>query len=56
VECKLRCINVRGESDPRRAFRPAFGGTEISDDWYRCTMGVIEISLGIYWSTGENLE
>jgi len=31
-ECKLRCINFRRVSDPRRAFRPAFGVTEISDD------------------------
>jgi len=43
VECKLRSINVRSESDLRRAFRPAFGVTGISDDWYSSTMGVIVI-------------
>jgi len=54
VECKLRCINFRRVSDPRRAFWPAFGVTEISDDQYRSTMGVIVISLGTPWSAGEN--
>ena len=32
VECKLRCVNFRRVSDCRRAFRPAFGVTEISVD------------------------
>jgi hypothetical protein len=27
----------------------------ICDDWYRSTMGVIVISLGTRWSTGENI-
>jgi len=54
VECKLRCINVRRVSDPRRAFRPAFGVTGISDHWYMSTMGVIGISLRTPRSAGEN--
>jgi len=54
VECKLRCVNFRRVSDTRRAFRPAFGVTKISDDWYRSTMGVIATSLGTPWSAGEN--
>jgi len=54
VECKLRCVNFRSVSDPRRAFRPAFAVTEISDDWYRSTMGVIVTSLGTPRSAGEN--
>ena len=45
VECKLKCVNSKRVSNPRRAFRPAFGATGISDDWYRSTMGVIVISL-----------
>jgi len=55
VECKLRCVNFRRVTDPGRAFRPAIGVTGISDDWYRCTLGVIIISLRTPWSTGENL-
>jgi len=43
-----------GVSNPIRAFQPAFGVTEISDDWYRSTMGVVVISLGIPRSTREN--
>jgi len=35
----------RRESDPRRAFQPAFGITGISDDWYGRTMGAIVKSL-----------
>ena len=54
MECKLRCVNFRRVSDPRRAFRPAFGVTEITDDWYRSTMGVIVISLGTPRSAREN--
>jgi len=54
VECKLRSINFRRVSDPRRAFCPALGVTGISDDWYRSTMGVIVISLGTRQSAGEN--
>jgi len=46
VECKLSCVNFRRVSDPRRAFRPAFRVTGISDDCYTSTMGVIGISLG----------
>jgi len=46
AECKLRRVNFRRESDPRRAIRPAFGVTGISDDWYRSTMGAVLISLG----------
>ena len=45
MECKLRCVNFRGLSDCRRAFRLAFRVTAISDDWYRTTMRVILISL-----------
>jgi hypothetical protein len=54
MECKLRCVNVRSVSGRRRAFRPAFRVTEISDDWYRSTVGVLEISLGTPNSAGEN--
>jgi len=45
VECKLRSINFRRVSDPRRAFQPAFGVTGISDEWYRSTMGAVVKSL-----------
>jgi hypothetical protein len=54
VECKLRWVNIRRVSDPRRAFRPAFGVTGISDDCYMCTMGVIVISLRTPRSAREN--
>jgi len=54
MECKLRCVNFRRVSDPTRAFQPAFGVTEISDYWYRCTMAVIVISLRTPRSAGEN--
>jgi hypothetical protein len=54
VECKLRCVNFRSISDPRRGFGPAFRVTEISDDWYRGTMRVIVISLGTPRSAREN--
>jgi len=54
VECKLRCVNFSRVSDPTKAFRPAFGVTEMSDDWYRRIMGVIMISLGTPRSAGEN--
>jgi hypothetical protein len=46
MECKLRSIKFRRVSDPRRAFRPAFGVTGISDDWYRSTIGAVMKSLG----------
>ena len=46
MECKLRSVNFRRVSDPRRAFRPAFGVTGISDDWYGSTMGAVVKSLG----------
>jgi len=54
VECKLRCVNFRGVSDPRRAFMLAFRVTEICDDCYRCTMGVSLIGLETPWSAREN--
>ena len=54
MECKLRCVNFRRVSDPRRAFQPAFGVTEISDDLSSSTMGVIVTSLGTPRSAGEN--
>jgi len=54
MECKVRCVNFRSESDPRRAFRPIFRVTELSVDWYRSTMGVIVICLGTPRCTGEN--
>ena len=54
MECKLRCINFRRVSDPRRAFRPAIRVTGISDDCYRSTMGVIVIGLGTPRSAREN--
>ena len=54
MECKLNCVNIRSVSDPRRPFRPAFGVTEISDDRYSSTMGVIVINLGTPRSAGEN--
>jgi len=46
VECKLRSVNFRRVSDPRSTFRPAFGVTGISDDWYGSTMGAVVNSLG----------
>ena len=55
MECKLRCVNFRRVSDPRRAFWPALGVTGISDDWYRSTMGVIAMSLRTPRSAGKNL-
>ena len=54
MECKLRCINFRRVWNPRRTFQLAFGVTEISDDWYKCIMGVIMLSLGTPQSAGEN--
>ena len=55
MECKLRCVNCRTVSDPRRAFQPAFRVPEISDDYYMSTMGVIMISLGTHRRAGENI-
>ena len=46
MECKLRCVNFRRESDRSRAFWPAFGVIGIADDWYERTMGVVVMSLG----------
>ena len=46
AECKLRYVNFRGESNPRRAFGPAYGVTGISDDQYRSTMGAVVMGLG----------
>jgi len=54
VECKLRYVNFRRVSDCRRAFRPAFGVTGISDDWYKSTMGVTVIRLRTTQSAEEN--
>ena len=46
MECKLGSVNLRRVSDPRRAFRPAFGVTGISDDWYGSTIEAVVKSLG----------
>ena len=54
MECKLRCVNFRRVSDPRRAFPPAFRVTGTAGDWYRSTMGVIMRGVGTPRSTGEN--
>jgi hypothetical protein len=54
VEYKLRCVNFRRVSDLRRSFLSAFRVTEISDDCYRSTMGVIVIGLGTPRSAGES--
>jgi len=54
VECKLRCVNFRRVSDPKRAFLPCFRVTGISYDWCRSMMGVIVIGLGTRQSAGEN--
>jgi hypothetical protein len=54
VECKLKWVNFRRVSDPRRAFWPAFRVTGISDHWYRSTIGVIVRGLGTSQSAGEN--
>jgi len=54
VEYKLRCIDFRRVSYLRKAFWAAFGVTEISDEWYRSTVGVIVRSLGTPQSSGEN--
>ena len=53
MECKLRCVNFRRVSDPRRAFQPAFRVTAISDNWYRSIMGMIVIGLGTPQSAGD---
>ena len=46
MECKLGSVNFRRVSDPKRAFRPAFVVTGISDDWYGSTMGAVVKRLG----------
>jgi len=46
MESVLRNVKLRRESDPRRAFWPAFGVTSISDDWYRSTIRAVVISWG----------
>jgi len=56
VGCKLRSVNFRRESDPRRAFRPAFGVTGISDDWYVSTMEAVVISLGAPETVAEPMQ
>jgi len=53
VECKLKYVNFKRVSDLRRAFRLAFRVTEISDDWYRSSMGVMVLNLGTSQSAGE---
>ena len=53
MECKQRSVNFRRASDPTRGFRLAFGVTEIPDDCYWSSMGVIVISLGSPLSAGE---
>jgi len=55
VECKLGWVNFRSVLDHRRPFRPALGVIDISHDWYRTTMGVIVIGVGIPRSAGENV-
>jgi hypothetical protein len=54
MECKLRCVSFRRVSNPRRAFLPAFRVTGISENRYRCTMGVIVIGLGTALNGGKN--
>ena len=54
MECKLRSVNFRRVSNPGRVFRPTFGITGISDDWYKSTMGVIVMSLRTHQCTREN--
>ena len=44
--CNLRGVNFRRESDPRWAFRLAFGVTGISDGCYGRLMDAVVISLG----------
>jgi hypothetical protein len=44
MESKLTIINLRRVSDPRRAFRPAFRVTWISDIIHMSTMAVILIT------------
>ena len=53
MECKLRSDDFRRLTDHRQAFRPASGETWIAD-WYRSTIGAIEISMGTPRSAGEN--
>jgi len=48
--------SIAGESDCKSAFLPAFGVTQIPNEWYRWTMGVIVITLGTSRSAGENFE
>ena len=54
MQCKVRCVNFRRVPEPRSAFQLAFGVNEISDDWYRSTMGMIVTSLGTPQSAGVN--
>jgi len=51
--CKLRSINFRRVSDPRRAFRQTFGVTGISDDWDGSTMGAVVKRLGAPGTVAE---
>ena len=53
MECKHGLVNLRRVSDPRSAFLPAFRVTGISDNWYKSTMGVIEIGLKRAWSAEQ---
>ena len=55
MECKLRCVNFRRVSEPRRAFLLAFRVTGITDDLCRSTMGVIVIGLGTPQSARGNI-
>jgi len=54
MECNPSCVNFRRVSYPRRAFRPAFRVTGISDNSYWSTMGVIVTSMGTPMSAREN--
>ena len=54
MECKLKWVNFRRVSDPRRAFWPAFRVTGISDDWYRSAMAVMVMRFRTSRSAGEN--
>jgi len=46
VGCKLRGVNFRGVSGPRRAFWQAFRVTEVSGDRNSNMMGPIVIGFG----------
>jgi hypothetical protein len=56
VECKVRRVNFRRESDSRSALQPAFRVTGVSDDCYGNTMGEGGISLGVPGTVAQPMQ